>query len=357
MPAADAKLLKRADLDRIAYIRPTLSEQKAPAWTCEGCGRRGNHACRLECRCGHRPGKSHTDKAWLAHKKAIAVPQSGSGSASGRNGNGSDRSTAPWARGKCNGGGPDTASQVAKLQDELKKAIEEIERQKSTSVTLETLRALADASGNIKGEALLRHTEPQAAEGKPPRKPPRHSIEADRRTKKAQTKLDKAVASKTELDEQIKVLEAQRSEIDEKITEATAELETAKREQREQHMEQLRNDDGVLCVIPAGLEEDDGYMQARKRFEDEVRQLQTANAAKKKVEEEERARAAEDTAMDAEEPFAATAAAAAGAAAGPQPGTFTLEELVAAGFVKQEDAKRVADTVLNQRDEKRARSG
>ena len=349
-----ASLLKRADLERIAYVRPTLPEQKSPAWACESCHRTDNHACRLQCRCGFRPGKSHTDKVWAAHRRALAVPQSPSSRAAGTSG-GNGSATAPWARnrggsGRQESGRQDTDSQVAKLMAELDK----LKKQSENNITLEKLREIADASGNISGEALLQLAPPPAEEKPAARKPPKHSVEAERRTKKAQNKLEKAQLRKTELDKQIEELEAQRLEAQGQVTEATAELETAKREEREQHLEQLKKEDGLLCIVPAGFEDDAEYALCRKRFEDEVKALRVAKAAKEEEERAKRERDAADAAMEVGDVGVDGGLLVAPQGAGSSgDGAFTLEELVAAGFCKPEDGKRIAATCLSQREEKK----
>ena len=356
MPAVS--LLKRADFARIPYVRPTLPEQKSPEWSCPSCRVNGNHACRLACRCGHRPGKDHEEKAWVAHRKALAVPLPKGGRKAGV------ANAPPWAKGRKGDGeksAPGMLGQVNKLRADLARAlkeVKEVKKQAAGSVTIERLRELVDAGGDICGAYLLKEVE--VVEEKPPaeRRPPKHSIEAEWCTKKAQTKLEKAEAQKADLDTQIAAFEAQRAEVVVKIAEAKVELETAKQEQRETHVAELKKADDIICVVPEGLEEHAAFLDAKKLFEENLRAIRVEVVAAKKLaaEEAEKAKADEEmvdaVALDGvvvSQRFEGNGLVGPARPANAQH-TFSIEELVEAGFLKPDDAKRSAEACMQQRE-------
>ena len=260
---------------RLAYVRPTIDAQKAPLWSCPECYKDGNHACRLACACGYRPGKSHEDKAWHAYRKAQAVPLPNPNrwAKPGPAGNAWERQRGAKAKGK-EKAQEATSGEVAKMRAQIAK----LERD---CVPIERLRLAIEASQGISAEALLLEVSGNQGGGeKLPRKPPKHNVDAERRTSRAQKKVDKT--TKTLADQAAELAKMQEAM---RVTEAklaleTADLELAKQEQKQVCIDQLAvdNDSSLLCVAPPDLAGDEAFEQARKRFAAEVASIQEAKA-------------------------------------------------------------------------------
>ena len=138
-----------------------------------------------------------------------------------------------------------------------------------------------EASQGISAEDLLKEVSGNQAGGeKPPRKPPKHAVDAERRTKRAQTKVDKSTKALADFAEELAKLQESIRATEAKLVLETAELELAKQEQKQVRIEQLAidSDNSVLCVAPPDLAGDEAFEQARKRFAAEVASLQEAKA-------------------------------------------------------------------------------
>ena len=116
------KPLRYDALSRLKYLEPRLPSQKLPAWSCPVCPKDNNFACRLECACGHRPGKSHEDKAWQSYRKGLAVPLPNHGQAkTGPAGNAWERQGGASNKGKVKPREPPSKAdkEWAKLQGKI----------------------------------------------------------------------------------------------------------------------------------------------------------------------------------------------------------------------------------------------
>jgi len=267
--------LRYDSLSRIAFIRPTIDAQKAPTWSCRDCYRDSNFACRLACFCGFRPGKSHEDKAWQAYRKAQAVPLPNSNRSlvkAGPPGNAWEKPRGAKAKAK------DKAQEApSKEMATMRAQIAKLERD---TVPIESLRLAIAATQGLSAADLLKELSANRGEEKPLRKPPKHSTEAERRTKKAQTRVDKSTKGMEDLAADIAKLQEARQALETKLAEETKELELAKQEQKQVRIDQLAidSDDAFLCVAPADLAGDEAFEQARKLFAAEVTRIQEAKA-------------------------------------------------------------------------------
>ena len=272
-----APLLPYEVFSRKAFIKPTSQEEKYPLWSCPDCDREENFACRLACFCGYRPGKSHEDKAWHAHRKAQAVPnpwrspQRQWPAWSEGNAWQKPRSSRRHRGGEKNQEAPD--GEMAKLRAQLAK----LERD---SVPIERLRSAIEASEGISAQDLLKEFSGSQGGGPKQRKPPRHELEAERRKNAAARKVEKTTQKLAQSTAELAKLQESIRETEAKLAAETAELEQAKLDQKQMRIDQLTIEDNssLVCVAPPDLAGDTAYEQARERFAAEVASIQAAKA-------------------------------------------------------------------------------